>query len=136
MADTQVATLRGSCLCGAVAYEVEDAFRYAVNCHCSRCRRATGSAFKAFGGIEREKLRITGGADHLKLYGDAVTHDARCATCGSMLYSQVRDAAWAHVTYGTLTDPPSLRPTVHIMTGSKAPWFDITDDLPQHLEFE
>jgi hypothetical protein len=46
--------LVGTCECGTVGYRVEDAFRYATNCHCSRCRAATGSSFKAFAGIERE----------------------------------------------------------------------------------
>ena len=63
--------LAGKCLCGAVHYEVADAFGYAVNCHCSRCRRATGSAFKAFAGIERDRLRITRGEDRLLIFGDA-----------------------------------------------------------------
>ena len=51
--------LRGRCACGATEYEVEDAFVYAMNCHCSKCRAATGAAYKPMGGIEREKLRIT-----------------------------------------------------------------------------
>lgn len=127
--------LTGGCLCGAVQYTVQDGFEYALNCHCSRCRRATGSAFKPFAGIRREKLTVTQGAGQLKLFGDAVTHDARCATCGSLLYSQVRDGRYAHVTLGTLRDEPALRPTAHIFVGSKAPWFTIGDDLPQHQEF-
>jgi Glutathione-dependent formaldehyde-activating enzyme len=51
--------LQGSCACGATEYEVEDVFSYAMNCHCSKCRAATGSAYKPMGGIEREKLRVT-----------------------------------------------------------------------------
>ena len=54
--------LEGGCGCGAVRYQVADEFRYAANCHCSRCRAATGSAFKAFAGIEREKFELTGRA--------------------------------------------------------------------------
>ena len=46
----------------------------------------------------------------------------------------VRDGAYVHVTYGTLADVPTLRPGAHIYVGSKAPWFTITDDLPQHEE--
>ena len=57
--------LRGECLCRAVAYEVADAFAYAANCHCSNCRRTTGSAFKPFAGIVRDKLSITAGDDGL-----------------------------------------------------------------------
>jgi hypothetical protein len=51
--------LTGKCLCGAVRYSVQDEFKYALNCHCSNCRRATGSAFKPFAGIERSSCRST-----------------------------------------------------------------------------
>jgi hypothetical protein len=121
-------------LCGAVQYAVRDEFRYALNCHCSQCRRATGSAFKPFGGIERDKFTITKGENSLAINGAADGHDAFCTRCGSLLYSVVRDGAFVHVTYGTLADAPTLRPTAHIYVGSKAPWYTITDDLPQHDE--
>ena len=127
--------LTGKCLCGEVQYEVDDEFIYAQMCHCSSCRRATGSAFKPFAGIERTKLRLTSGADNLSLLGHEAAHDARCKTCGSLLYSVVRDGKFVHVTLGTLVDTPTIRPTAHIFVGSKAPWFTITDDLPQHEEF-
>ena len=57
---------------------------------------------------------------------------AHCARCGSLLYSIVRNGAYAHVAMGTLVDAPSIRPRAHIFVGSKAPWFAITDDLPQY----
>jgi hypothetical protein len=128
--------LAGSCLCGAVRYEVADAFSYAMNCHCSQCRRATGSAFKPFAGIEREKLRVTLGEGNIAIYGNpAEAHDAHCRTCFSLLYSIVNENTTAHVTLGTLVDTPTIRPTKHIFVGSKAPWYEITDDLPQREEF-
>jgi len=126
--------LRGRCLCGTVEYAVADEFAYALNCHCSQCRRATGSAFKPFAGIARDKLRITKGDDSLTIYGEGACHDVHCRACGSMLYSVVRDGAFVHVTMGTLVDAPSIRPSAHIFVGSKAPWFTITDDLPQYQE--
>jgi hypothetical protein len=124
--------LAGKCFCGAVRYEVADAFLYAMNCHCSNCRRTTGSAFKPFAGIEREKLTVIQGADGLLIYGEDKLHDAHCGTCGSLLYSVVRDGTWVHVAMGSLVDAPSIRPSCHIFVGSKAPWFIITDDLPRH----
>jgi hypothetical protein len=72
---------------------VRDAFRYALNCHCSQCRRVTGSAFKPFGGIEREQLTVTKGAETLSINGSPDNHDAFCRRCGSLLYSVVRDGA-------------------------------------------
>jgi hypothetical protein len=125
-------TLSGKCFCGAVEYRVPDAFQYAMNCHCSNCRRTTGSAFKPFAGIERAKFSVIKGADGLLIYGGDKAHDAHCGTCGSLLYSVVRDGLWVHVTMGTLVDPPTIRPSRHIFVGSKAPWFTITDDLPQY----
>jgi hypothetical protein len=127
--------LKGGCLCGAVEYEVADEFRYAMICHCSQCRRATGSAFKPFGGIERAKFAVVRGKDHLRIFGDVMTHNAHCRACGSLLYSVVQEGAWAHVTYGTLIDAPSLSPQAHIFAASKAPWYTIRDSLPQHTGF-
>ena len=124
--------LSGRCLCGAVHYAVADDFAYALNCHCSNCRRATGAAFKPFAGIARDKLRITKGDDSLMIFGDGVDHDVHCRTCGSLLCSVVRDGAFVHITMGTLVDDPKIRPTAHIFVGSKAPWFTISDDLPQY----
>jgi hypothetical protein len=107
---------------------------YAANCHCSNCRRTTGAAFKPFAGIEREKFGIVGDADRLMLFGDASGHDAHCKACGSLLYSLVRNGVFVHVAMGTLIDDPSIRPSKHIFVGSKAPWYRITDDLPQYEE--
>lgn len=127
--------LSGGCECGAVRYQVEDAFLYAMNCHCSRCRAATGSAFKSFAGIEREKLQLTDGGDRLLVFGEDDLNHTRCGVCGSFLYSVVRDGAYVHVSLGSLADAPTIRPTRHIFVGSKAPWFEITDDLPQFDEY-
>ena len=127
--------LNGKCECGAVRYRVADEFRYAANCHCSNCRASTGSAFKPFAGIEREKLEVTGGADKLLIWGDADNNHTRCAVCGSLLYSVVRNGAYVHVALGSLADEPRIRPTEHIFVGSKAPWFETTDELPQREEY-
>jgi hypothetical protein len=127
--------LAGKCECGAIRYRVPDAFLYAANCHCSNCRAATGSAFKAFAGIERDRLEVVTGADALLVWGDDLANHTRCGACGSLLYSVVRDGAYVHVAMGSLADEPSIRPGEHIFVGSKAPWFEITDGLPQSEEY-
>jgi hypothetical protein len=116
-----------------VRYRVPDEFLYAWNCHCSRCRATTGSAFKSLAGIERDKLEIVEGADALLVVGAdvEVLNDTRCAACGCFLFSVVRGGEYVHVGMGSLIDVPSIRPSAHIFVGSKAPWFEITDDLPQ-----
>ena len=132
--EAEARVLAGRCRCGAVRYEVQDAFLYAANCHCSECRAATGSAFKPFAGIEREKLAITEGVDELAVFGEEDLNDTRCRACGSFLFSVVRDGAFVHVAMGSLVDAPTIRPAEHIFVGSKAAWFEITDDLPQNDE--
>ena len=127
-------TLAGKCLCGTVHYAVADEFGYAANCHCSNCRRATGSAFKPFAGIERGKLHLTRGQNDIMIFGNENAGDIHCRVCGSLLYSVVRGGAFVHVAMGTLVDDPRIRPAWHIFVGSKAPWFTITDGLPQYQE--
>ncbi len=125
--------LQGSCLCGFATYTVRDAFEYALICHCSQCRRATGAAAKPFGGIPAAMLTVEN-TDHILLYGEGVAFDAHCQRCGSLLYSSVRGGAYVHVTLGTLRDPPSRHPSAHIHVGSKATWDIIGDGLPQFDE--
>ncbi len=121
--------LAGSCLCRQARYLVEDDFAYAMNCHCSQCRRTTGSAFKPMGGIPVGKVRLEAG--EVLTFGKADAADIHCAVCGSLLYSIVRAGEWAHVAYGTLIDPPSLHPQEHIFAADRAPWYQIPDELPQ-----
>lgn len=130
-----MARLSGGCVCGAVAYSVEDAFSYAMMCHCTDCQKATGSAFKPMGGIRFEDFEVTGGSEHVTTRGEPEAHDAFCARCGSLMWSVVRGGEWVHVTYGTLTDAPSLAPQSHIFVRSNPAWHVIGDDLPQYRTF-
>jgi hypothetical protein len=127
--------LVGKCSCGTVHYSVEDAFLYAGYCHCSQCRASSGAAFTAFAGIGKERLEVTKGADDITIFeknpDDIVSF---CRLCGSVLFSVVRDGRFVHVTMGTLADDPAIRPMFHIFVGSKAPWHEIADALPQYEE--
>ena len=125
--------LVGKCLCGRVRYTVEGPFLYAGYCHCSRCRAASGSAFSAFAGIEKDKLRVTDGEDSITLF-ERGPDNSRCQLCGSPLFALVRAGRFFHVRMGTLVDDPGIRPMFHIFVGSKAPWHEITDSLPQYAE--
>lgn len=127
--------LNGRCLCGAVHFTVPDEFEYAAYCHCSACRRRSGSAFTAFGGIALTKITVVRGHESVLLSSeDPEGYNCFCGKCYSPLFAAVRDRQYAHVQLGSLTETPSLRPTHHIYVGSKSDWHDITDDLPQHHE--
>jgi hypothetical protein len=124
--------LQGSCLCGAARYEVPDAFEYALICHCSGCRRATGAAAKPFAGIRAASLQVLSQPAALLRFGGETSFDVHCAACGSLLYSQVRDGLYVHVTLGTLIDEPAICPSAHIFVASRAGWEVIADDLPRY----
>ena len=128
--------LRGRCGCRAVQYEVADEFIVAYNCHCSNCRATTGSAFMAWGEIEQDKFRVITGIDSLAVIEEHGTDRAMgCRECWSLVYWTSRDGAFVRVPYGTLVDEPALKPTAHMFVGSKASWYEILDDLPQHDEY-
>jgi hypothetical protein len=73
----------------------------------------------------------------LMAIGDpGASHAMRCGDCGSLLYWTARGGTYVRVAYGSLVDEPTLKPTAHIFVGSKAPWHEILDDLPQHDEYQ
>jgi hypothetical protein len=100
------------------------------------CRKAHGAAFATYGRVERSDFALISGADDIASFrsSDGVVRTF-CKRCGSNLQfiSDKRPAAFA-LALGTLDDDPGVEASLHIFVGSKAPWFRITDDLPQHAE--
>jgi hypothetical protein len=133
--EPEVSTLHGQCSCGQVRFIVHDEFEYAFYCHCSRCRARTGSVFAAIAGISIEKLEVIAGHEHLLLEGECSDgYGARCSQCHAFLFAAVRGRKYLHVSLGVVRDIPSRTPDHHIYVGSKAPWYQITDTLPQYDE--
>lgn len=125
-------TLSGSCLCGNVQIEIPDEFEYMGNCHCSECRKFTGSDYSSVGGISSEKFRVISGAESIGSYAKTETTELGfCKCCGSSLYSRKLKTGMHNIRLGILNDPPTQRPGFHIHTASKAPWHSINDDLKQ-----
>ncbi len=125
--------LKGRCLCGTVRYEVNDNFLYAGYCHCSDCRRFSGSAFSAMAGIPTAEFQVVSGVDAIQRYvKSANTVLCFCLHCGSSLCAEKPNRGMVHVRLGTLDDCPSLRPHFHSYVASKAEWDVIADKLPQH----
>lgn len=131
----QICTLHGQCACSQVRFLVQDDFEYAYYCHCSRCRARTGSAFAAIAGVSIDKVDVIAGHEHLLLEGECSDgYGARCRRCFSFLFAAVRERKYLHVSLGALVDTPSRVPDHHIYVASKAPWYQITDGLPQYDE--
>ena len=125
--------LRGGCLCASVRYEVRGALGRATNCHCSMCRKAHGAAFGTYAGVQDSDFVLLSGGDDIAAYrSSAQVTRTFCRRCGSTLqFISARRPGSFSLALGTLDDDPGVRPSLHIYVGSKAPWFDIADDLPQ-----
>jgi hypothetical protein len=125
----------GGCLCGGVRYEIAGSFRRASHCHCSRCRRHSGAAVCTQGRVRREHFRLVSGAELIRIYRPAADAAVKafCSVCGSSLFG----GAWPEgpevsIRLGTVDGDPGIRPQYHTFVDSRAPWDEITDDLPRY----
>ncbi len=117
--------LSGSCLCGAVRYEIDAPIESASHCHCSQCRKAHGAAFATYGKVRREAFRYVAGADAVAEYHSSpgVTRTF-CRHCGSNLQwlGGNEDPTYTSIALGTLDSPLPSVAQRHIYVGSKADW--------------
>jgi hypothetical protein len=125
----------GGCLCGRVRYEIEGRISRTWLCHCSKCRKSTGSAFHASAVCPPDQFRWTKGEDQIAEYQDTPGYVVRfCRTCGSPAPSLLEDHGLMFLHVGALDGDPGTTLSHHIFVGSKAPWYEIGDGLPQHEE--
>lgn len=123
----------GSCLCGAVLFEVELPTSFCAHCHCSLCRRSHGSGVVTWFGVERGRFRFLGGEDALVRYRSS-EHGTRsfCGTCGSTLLCESTrrpgevDVVLANM-HGKIDRPPEL----HVYFDDRAEWVHVADGLPR-----
>ncbi len=129
--------ITGKCECGAVQYEVAGEPSEYCHCHCSICRRLHGAAFVSWAGAARKEVTFVSGESSLKRYSFSEKSDSLyCEDCGSRLFVDVKsEPDMLYIAMGTLDGDVTLPPGFHQFVGSKAPWFEITDDLPQHDEW-
>ena len=126
----------GSCLCGGIQYEVRGPLGDIIQCHCRRCRKATGTAFAINSPIAKADFYLLQGQHLLKSF-TTTTGVSRnfCSECGSPIYSVKADLPNVYrLRIGSLDTPIEQKPTCHFYVGSKAEWEDIHDTLPQYHE--
>ena len=128
----------GSCLCGKVAYHVEGPIELIRHCHCSRCRRARSAAHATNGFVDPARFRYVRGEELLASYkipeAERFTQTF-CRDCGSPMPRAVLGRPFVLIPMGSVDGDPGSRPREHIFVGSKAPWYEIPDSLPQHAEY-
>jgi hypothetical protein len=136
--------IRGRCLCGGISFEIDGPLTAPMNCHCSQCRRQHGAAFRSRVRVAAKDVRFLSGEHLLKFYESPRGYQRGfCRDCGSPILNRAGPnwkasadfpdppAPQYGVPLAILDDPPA-RPALHCFVASKAPWFEITDDLPQY----
>jgi hypothetical protein len=126
--------IRGRCLCGDVAFELTGEPETLQNCHCSRCRRARSAAHATNAFFRRGQLAWTRGEENVTSFalpGAQRFGQDFCRRCGGPVARVVASTGYVVVPCGSLDDPPGKSPRGNIFTGSKAPWYEITDGRPQ-----
>ena len=126
----------GSCLCGAVRYEVQGELAPIQLCHCGDCRKAQGSAFGANIPVATENFRLVSGRESLRAYEHSPGKErVFCGRCGSPVISRLKaKPELVRLRAGTLDAPVGAPLAFHFHTASKADWWEITDDLTQYPE--
>lgn len=124
----------GKCLCEAIEFKIEGELGPIFHCHCSKCRRWHGAAFRTRASIQKSQLTWLSGEDNLSSYmsSESVTKYF-CKTCGSPLHSTYENNPGVlGIALGGLEGLDDLEPQGHIFTASKAEWHEILDTVPQH----
>lgn len=128
--------LSGSCLCGAIAYAIEQLDMPIGHCHCLTCQKAHAAAFATTAGVLREHFRWLRGEDQLASYESSPGKLRRfCSICGSQLIAERATQAHVIVRVATLDQDPGARPAQHIWTSHDRPWL-AGDELPAYPEWQ
>ena len=124
----------GNCLCEKVSWEISGKSCATFHCHCSMCRKAHGAAFGTYAYMPAEEFYWTGDQSTVSDYcSSPLLSRSFCSRCGSTVPSYDRNDTHVFVPIGCQDEGPAV--DGHIFVGSKAPWFDICDDLPQNINF-
>ena len=123
----------GGCSCGCVRYRLTDEPLFVHCCHCLNCQRQTGSAFVVNVLIETDRVELLAGDPavvEVPRDDGSAQRIYRCPGCQVAVYSQYTWPQLRFVRAGTLDDPSSVSPDVHIFTRSKVPWVELPPDVP------
>lgn len=131
-------TFRGSCLCGAVQYEISGEPMKFYHCHCQRCRKATGTGHASNLLVKPGAIKWLKGEELIKGYKvpEAIRFTNRfCSVCGGRVPRYVKETDFIVIPAGSLDSEPPIRPQARIFWGSRANWSCSGDELPVHSEY-
>ncbi|OLP44087.1 GFA family protein [Rhizobium oryziradicis] len=123
----------GSCLCGAVTFQISGELKPPDACHCTKCRKTSGHYF-ASTEVARDAITIEG-SDHLRWYQSSEkVRRGFCGTCGASLFFDPPHKDWIAVAMGAFDSPTKTQLELHIFVADKGDYYDITDGLPQNAQ--
>lgn len=123
--------IRGSCLCGAIVYEVDLILEKIFNCHCSQCRKSHGAAFATQAFAKGDTLNFLKGEELLKEYRGHGGIRAFCSNCGSRLMNYAPNKnLYLSVALSCVDSLHNGTPVAHANADSKAPWYSPSENIP------
>ncbi|MBI3550947.1 MAG: GFA family protein [Elusimicrobia bacterium] len=125
--------LKGSCLCGAVTFEVAGALKATDACHCWHCRKQSGHFFVSTD-LPRSAVTIKGGENLTWYQSTEKVRRGFCSTCGSALFWDPVKLDWIGVAMGAFDSPTGIKLRIHIHVSGKGDYYDIADGLPQNQD--
>jgi hypothetical protein len=130
--------IKGSCECRRIRYQVDGELLYYGHCHCSKCRKLHGAAFASWGGVLRTAFTCLSGESEIRKYAFSDQSDSLfCNHCGSrILVDSNTEPEMLYIAMGTVDGEVTCPEGVHEWVGSKAPWYEISDNLPEYDEAE
>jgi ADP-ribosyl-[dinitrogen reductase] hydrolase len=129
-------TLKGSCLCEAVRYEVDRLDTPIGNCHCSTCRKAHAAPYAPTARVARDHFHLIAGAEKLSAFESSPGRTRQfCSMCGSHIFAERAGERHVVLRVATLDDDPTVRPVVHIWTSHDVPWLAEGEALPRFPEW-
>lgn len=124
---------KGSCLCGAVSFEVEGKLPPPDACHCTMCRKTSGHYY-AGTDVPKDALTVTGSENVTWYKSSEKVRRGFCSTCGSSLFFDPPHRDWIGVSMGAFEKPTDTKLAIHIFVADKGDYYEIGDGLPQNQQ--
>ena len=127
--------IQGNCYCGQCSFEASGELFDVLHCHCSNCRKLTGSTFSTYGGVSKENFNwLCEPSEIREFQSSQYVSRYLCGTCGALIASiDKKEQNTIYLSIGLLEPGITVKPEYHQYVASKAPWYEIKDELPQFL---